>query len=150
MKLVAVLVLSVVAHVSSNETLELVRGSAVTSPALELIVPDGSTFDPSNIRGTYIIQDKSKGVTWLLRLREGKAKAVSLPFPGGNHESAVSGDGRTALTTHYDTAWQGDGEGGGIPGSDVVAIDVVDGSSSVLLQAESNPCKGLCHMASYF
>lgn len=140
---IAVVVASVLALVSSTpETfLEVVRGSVVTTRP-QLLIPDGSNFDPSTSKGTYILQDKSKGVTWLLRLNEGKAKAVSLPFPGGNHETAVAGDGRMAVTTHYDTAWKGDGEGGGIPGSDVIAIDVVDGSSSVLLQAESNPLQG--------
>ena len=45
--------------------------------------------------GIFIVQDKSKGVTWFLNPAKGMARAVELPFNNGNHESALLPDGLT-------------------------------------------------------
>jgi hypothetical protein len=89
--------------------------------------------------GTFIVQDKSKGVTWFLNLTKGLARAVELPFNNGNHESSLSADGLTLASPHYETLGPGDPEGGGFyPGSEVSLVDVKSGRSSVLT-AIANP-----------
>eukprot|EP00890_Picochlorum_soloecismus_P006241 jgi/Picsp_1/6618/NSC_03961-R1_smp-30 gluconolaconase lre-like region-containing protein len=117
---------------------------AVGSPNPVLNVLDESVVKVSELTGTWIAQDKSKGVTFLIRPSEGVYKAVLLPTSQGNHETAVSEDGLLAITTHYDTARLGDGEGGGVPGSDVLAIEIPNGDlgtsgGNVLLRATPNP-----------
>ena len=100
------------------------------------------------LQGTWIAQDKSKGVTFLLRPSVGEYKAVLLPTSQGNHETSVSQDGELAITTQYDTARQGDGEGGGVPGSNILAIEIpqgdlgASGGGNVLLRATPNPLQG--------
>ena len=94
------------------------------------------TLAPS---GTFIAQDKSKGVSWFFNLTKGLARAVELPFNNGNHESALSADGLTLATPHYETLGPGDPEGGGFySGSEVSLVDVRTGLSSVLA-APANP-----------
>ena len=84
----------------------------------------------SDFDGTLIVNDKSKGSTWLLHLPSQSAVVVDLPFAGGNHETAVSpaamDGGATIAVPHYETA-EGNGltEGGGTPGSQVSLIDAL-------------------------
>ena len=54
------------------------------------------TSDASNLplKGTWFANDKSKGVAWLVSLTNRTTNAVELPLVNGNHESAVSPDGR--------------------------------------------------------
>jgi len=120
---------------------------AVGSPDPVLnILHDSVSVDM--LQGTWIAQDKSKGVTFLLRPSVGEYKAVLLPTSQGNHETAVSQDGELAITTQYDTARQGDGEGGGVPGSNILAIEIPQGDlgtfggGNVLLRAKPNPLQG--------
>ena len=91
--------------------------------------------DPAPVpSGTFIVQDKSKGVTWFLNLLKGTARAVELPFNNGNHESALTPDGLTLAIPHYETLGPGDFEGGGFfAGSEVSLVDVKTGRSSVLV-----------------
>ena len=89
--------------------------------------------------GTFIVQDKSKGVTWFLDLAKGTARAVELPYNNGNHESALTKDGLTLASPHYETLGAGDPEGGGFyPGSEVSLVDLKTGQSRVLTAA-ANP-----------
>jgi len=96
--------------------------------------------DPAHVlSGTFIVQDKSKGVTWFLNLAKGTARAVELPFNNGNHESALTADGLTLASPHYETLGPGDFEGGGFfAGSEVSLVDVKTGRSSVLT-GSANP-----------
>jgi hypothetical protein len=89
--------------------------------------------------GTFIVQDKSKGVSWFLNLAKGTARAVELPYNNGNHESALSADGLTLASPHYETLGAGDPEGGGFyPGAEVSLVDLKTGQSRVLTAA-ANP-----------
>jgi len=63
--------------------------------------------------GTFIAQDKSKGVTWLFDLAHGRVRAIELPFNNGNHETAVNVDGTSLVSPHYETLGPGNDEGGG-------------------------------------
>lgn len=89
--------------------------------------------------GTFIAQDKSKGVSWFINLTKGTARAVELPYNNGNHESALSADGLTLASPHYETLGPGDPEGGGFhPGAEVSLVDLKTGQSRVLTAA-ANP-----------
>jgi hypothetical protein len=89
--------------------------------------------------GTFIAQDKSKGVSWLFNLTKGTARAVELPYNNGNHESALSADGLTLAIPHYETLGSGDPEGGGFySGAEVSLVDLKTGQSRVLTAA-ANP-----------
>jgi len=89
--------------------------------------------------GTFIAQDKSKGVSWFLNLAKGTARAVELPYDNGNHESALTVDGLTLASPHYETLGAGDSEGGGFyPGAEVSLVDLKTGQSRVL-KAAANP-----------
>jgi len=90
---------------------------------------------------TIIVNDKSKGYTWLLNLKTKMAMVADLPLSGGNHESAVisyeDDDGNmvsVAAIPHYETALeQGVGEGGGTPGSEVSMIELTTGKTKTLM-----------------
>ena len=120
---------------------------AVGSPDPILNILNDSV-NPDMLHGTWIAQDKSKGVTFLIRPSDGEYKAVLLPSSQGNHETSVSQDGLLAVTTQYDTARQGDGEGGGVPGSNILEIEIPQGElgafggGNVLLRATPNPLQG--------
>eukprot|EP00485_Elphidium_margaritaceum_P024393 CAMPEP_0202713824 /NCGR_PEP_ID=MMETSP1385-20130828/60028_1 /ASSEMBLY_ACC=CAM_ASM_000861 /TAXON_ID=933848 /ORGANISM="Elphidium margaritaceum" /LENGTH=550 /DNA_ID=CAMNT_0049374329 /DNA_START=41 /DNA_END=1693 /DNA_ORIENTATION=+ len=91
-------------------------------------------IDDLNELQTIIVNDKSKGTTWLLHPKTQKVVAVELPFPGGNHESAVAPQSNKIAVPHYETAESvGVNEGGGTPGSSVSLIDIDKGSASVLV-----------------
>lgn len=128
----------------SERVLRPVDGAVGTNPILRIL---NDSLTSSMLDGTWIAQDKSKGVTFLIRPAEGEYKAVLLPTSQGNHETSVSQDGLLAVTTQYDTARQGDGEGGGVPGSNILEINIPQGelgtgSGSVLLRATPNPLQG--------
>jgi streptogramin lyase len=89
--------------------------------------------------GTLFANDKSKkGSSWLVHLGSKKAMRVDLPFPSGNHESAISADGRTAIVPNYEEPVFNTTEGGGVPGMAVSQIDLDSGAASVL-SASANP-----------
>jgi len=138
-------VISVVKGAASTFLRPLDEAVGLPEPVLSVL--DDSVVSVSELSGTWIAQDKSKGVAFLIRPSEGAYKAVLLPTSQGNHETAVSKDGLLAITTHYDTARQGDGEGGGVPGSDILAIEIPAGElrasgGNVLLRATPNPLQG--------
>ena len=86
--------------------------------------------------GTFIAQDKSKGVTWLFDLAHGRVRAVELPYNNGNHETAVNLDGTALVSPHYETLGPGDDEGGGFyPGAEVSVVDLTTGKAHVLAAA---------------
>ena len=144
-----VLFIAHICNIVKGATSTLLRplDGAVGLPNPVLSVLEESVASASVLTGTWIAQDKSKGVSFLIRPSEGVYKAVLLPTSQGNHETAVSEDGSLAITTQYDTARQGDGEGGGVPGSDVLAIEIPNGDlgssgGNVLLRATPNPLQG--------
>jgi hypothetical protein len=86
--------------------------------------------------GTFIAQDKSKGVTWLFDLAHGRVRAIELPYNNGNHETAVNVDGTALVSPHYETLGPGDNEGGGFyPGAEVSVVDLTTGNGHVLVAA---------------
>lgn len=86
--------------------------------------------------GTFIAQDKSKGVTWLFDLAHGRVRAIELPYNNGNHETAVNVDGTALVSPHYETLGPGDNEGGGFyPGAEVSVVDLTKGNGQVLVAA---------------
>merc|ERR1719356_264763 len=105
-------------------------------PTEELLgceVPEIEMIQPVGLSGTLIVNDKSKGVTWLLDLSTRTFKSVELPLVGGSHETAVSVDGRTIAVPQYEFPTQkGQGEGGGSPGFGVSLIDIKTGQPQFL------------------
>ncbi|KAI8473621.1 MAG: ciliary BBSome complex subunit 1-domain-containing protein [Monoraphidium minutum] len=102
--------------------------------APRVIIPPGGA--PPRGGATLIAQDKSKGVTWMVALPPGgaangsaaRAAAAALPFSAGNHESAVSRDGRLLAVPIYESAAPNSTEGGGSPERRVVLLDVTTAS----------------------
>ena len=91
------------------------------------------------LHGTLMVNDKSKGVTWLLDLETGTFNAVELPLVHGNHETAVSPDGLQIAVPHYeDVTARGQGEGGGQPASELSVIDLKTGRATVM-RSQPNP-----------
>jgi len=86
--------------------------------------------------GTFIAQDKSKGVTWLFDLAHGRVRAIELPYNNGNHETAVNLDGSALVSPHYETLGPGNDEGDGFyPGAEVSVVDLATGNARVLVGA---------------
>jgi len=100
------------------------------------------SFDKVSSLETLIVNDKSKGYTYMLHLNSMTAVVADLPFTGGNHESAVNyfdGGGASFVVPHYETAEEnGVGEGGGTPGSQVSLVNVRTGLAETLV-APPNP-----------
>jgi len=105
--------------------------------------PTVERFDPNDVNlggsardallnGVLFANDKSKGRSWLIQLGEKKTLRFDLPFPGGNHESAVSPNGMHFAIPHYETPTYNSTEGGGDPGSSVSIIETETGRSAVL------------------
>lgn len=81
--------------------------------------------------GTVVVQDKMRGLIWLLNLRRRSAAEILLPFNGGNHESALTSDGRWLATGHYETIPPGSSARSGIPGDEVSLVDLQSLSARV-------------------
>ena len=81
--------------------------------------------------GTLIAQDKARGMVWLLDLRNQKAVLLELPFNSGNHDTALSPDGRSFVTGHYETIPKGGAPLSGIPGDEVSLVDLGTRTSRV-------------------
>ena len=81
--------------------------------------------------GTVVVQDKSRGLLWLLDLKARRGRELQLPFNGGNHESALTEDGRWLATGHYETLPPGGTALSGIPGDEVSLVDLQTGASKV-------------------
>lgn len=81
--------------------------------------------------GTFVVQDKVRGLLWLLNFKHNKVTKVQLPFNGGNHESALTADGRYLATGHYETLPPGGKSLSGIPGDEVSLVDLKSASAQV-------------------
>jgi len=88
-------------------------------------------------RGTLFVNDKSKGISWLLALEANRSLAVDLPYAGGNHEGCIAPDGIHIAIPHYETAGPGSTEGGGAEGSKVSLLNLDTGTAEVALGAPS-------------
>lgn len=107
-------------------------GPALGDEPILMIRHDGASLPT----GTFIAQDKSKGVTWLFDLAHGRVRAIELPYNNGNHETAVNVDGTALVSPHYETLGPGDNEGGGFyPGAEVSVVDLTTGNGHVLVAA---------------
>lgn len=83
------------------------------------------------LRGTLYLNDKSKGLGWLLAFEAHASLAVELPLPTGNHESAISPDGTTLAVPLYETGRFNSTEGGGLEGDMVATVDFNTGRARV-------------------
>lgn len=81
--------------------------------------------------GTFVVQDKVRGLLWLLNLKHSSVIKVQLPFNGGNHESALTADGRYLATGHYETLPPGGKALSGIPGDEVSLVNLKSASAQV-------------------
>jgi hypothetical protein len=110
-----------------------------TDELLGCEVPEIEMVQSVGLSGTLMVNDKSKGVTWLLDLDTRTFKSVELPLAGGSHETAVSVDGQTIAVPQYEFATQkGQTEGGGSPGFGVSLIDIKTGQPQ-FLRSGANP-----------
>jgi len=85
--------------------------------------------------GTLIANDKSKGSGWLIQLGIRKSIRYDTPFSGGNHETAVSFDGKHIAVPHYETPTFNSTEGGGAgpsAGHSVSIVEIHTGRAEVL------------------
>jgi len=89
------------------------------------------------LKGTLFVNDKSKGISWLLALEANKSLAVDLPYAGGNHEGCIAPDGIHIAIPHYETAEPGITEGGGVAGSEVSLLNLDTGFAEVAPGAPS-------------
>ena len=87
--------------------------------------------------GTVVVQDKLRGLIWLLNLKQRSTAEILLPFNGGNHESALTPDGRWLATGHYETIPVGSSALSGIPGEEISLVDIQSRSARVYPTAPS-------------
>lgn len=98
----------------------------------ETAKPQFLWYGPDQPRsGTVVVQDKMRGLLWLLDLQRRRSVEVVLPFNGGNHESVLSADGRWLVTGHYETIPAGGAALAGIPGDEVSLVDLQTASVKV-------------------
>ena len=74
-----------------------------------------------------MVQDKLRGLLWLLNLKQRSTAEILLPFNGGNYESALTPDGRWLATGHYETIPAGSSARSGIPGEEISLVEIGQG-----------------------
>mmetsp|Transcript_21975 Transcript_21975/g.41915 ORF Transcript_21975/g.41915 Transcript_21975/m.41915 type:complete len:483 (-) Transcript_21975:84-1532(-) len=117
---------------TTSELPNVRHGGGCGDPVLH--TRDNATRKP---HGTIFVNDKSKGISWLLALEAKKSLAVDLPYAGGNHEGRINPDGVHIAIPHYETAGPGSTEGGGIEGSEVSLLNLDTGFAEVAPGAPS-------------
>lgn len=96
-------------------------------------VPAFNVRKDEGLSGTLIANDKSKGVTWLFDLESKTAQPVFLPYQAGNHETAVSADGKLVAVPQYEVvSSKGQGEGSALAGWGVSVINISTGEARAL------------------
>ena len=107
-----------------------VTSSVTTAPCQ---VPAFNMRKNEDLGGTLIANDKSKGVTWLFDLESETALPVFLPYQAGNHETAVSADGKLVAVPQYEVVTsKGQGESSALAGWGVSVVNLSTGEAVAL------------------